>query len=180
MKNALKKKVLMNLLDSDAAHGLCTVIAEVEHELLEAAEPVDAAMGSGHIDQIPTVEARTEAIRQVLEAIATDSVRDVWEEEYLPVLVDNPEKARKHVGKGSEEWDRQLESWANGWRDRGADGSDRALAEHHVRDVFGVDLETFERRIVGFDAGEEAERLFASNFRAVRDVLDAAAEEVGE
>ncbi|WP_435119106.1 hypothetical protein [Halolamina sp. C58] len=180
MRDAIKKKVLMNLLESEAASGLTTVIAEIENELLVAAEPVDAAMGTGIIGEIPDVERRKEAIQDILKAIATDSVRDVWTEQYLPVLVDNPEKAENHVGKDAETWEAQIEAWAEAWRENGAEGSDRELAEIHVREVFGVDLDTFETRVVEFDSSEEAERLFASNFRAVRDVLDAAAEEVGK
>jgi len=180
MRDAIKKKVLMNLLESEAASGLTTVIAEIENELLVAAEPVDTAMGTGIIGEIPDVEDRKAAIQDILKAIATDSVRDVWTDQFLPVLVDNPDKAEKHVGKDADAWQSQLETWADSYREQGAEGGDRALAEHHVRDVFGVELETFEERVVQFDSSEEAERLFASNFRAVRDVLDAAAEEVGE
>ena len=40
--------------------------------------------------------------------------------------------------------------------------------QHHVQQTFGVDLETFEERVVNWSSGEEAERIFAGNFRAVR------------
>ncbi len=176
----MKKKVLMSLLDSKAAHSLTSVLAEIEHELLTSAKEVDDALGGERIDRVPGVDARKEALRAVLQAIATDSVRDVWTDEMLPELVENPGRAESYVGMDADKWEEQMGRWADSYRDAGAEGSDRVLADHHVRDVFGVGLDTFERRIVEFSENEEAERLVAANFRAVRDVLDAAAEEVGE
>lgn len=176
----MKRKVLSSLLDSSAATNLTGVIAEVEHELLSAAQPLDEALDGDRIDHVPEPEERAEALRGLLEALTTGSMKDVWADEILPELVDSPEAARRHIGIDETTWQSRKATWAERWRAAGAEGSDEALAAHHVRDAFGVDLETFEERVVGFEDGKEAERLFAANFRAVRDVLRDAAEEVGD
>lgn len=182
MGDGMKKRMLSKLMDSDAATNLTGIIAEVENELLHAAKPLDDELGTGHIDRVPAVEERRDALKALLEAVATDSMKEVWVVEILPEIVENPDKAEQYVGMGaeSEAWEAKQAKWADGWRSRGAEGSDRALAEHHVPDTFGTDLETFEDRVVGFEPGEEAERLFAANFRAVKRVLEDAAGEVGE
>lgn len=179
--DGMKKRMLSKLMDSDAATNLTGIIAEVENELLQAAKPLDDELGTGHIDRVPSVEVRRDALKSLLEAVATDSMREVWVAEILPEIVENDDKAEQYVGLGdeSEAWEKKQAAWAEGWRDNGAEGTDRALAEHHIRDTFGADPETFESRVVGFNAGEEAERLFAANFRAVKRVLEDAAGEVG-
>lgn len=176
----MKRKLLSKLLNSDAAMNLTGVLATVENELLTSAKAVDDALETGRIDTVPEVEDRREALLSLLQAIATDSMQDVWVAEQLSEFVDDPDAAERHVGVDAETWDQRKTAWAEMWRDAGAEGSDDALAAHHVQETFGCDLTTFEDRVVGFDSSREAERLFAANFRAVKDVLDAAADQVGD
>lgn len=180
LRDGMKKRMLGALLESEASSKLTGIIAQVEHELLEAAKPIDDALELGYVDRVPDVEDRADALKTLLEAVATDNMERVWCVEILPEIVDDPKRAEQYVGMESDEWQAQIERWADAYREQGATGTDRALARHHVNDVFGCEFDVFEDRVVGFSRGEEAERLFAANFRAVREVLDAAAEEVND
>jgi hypothetical protein len=126
------------------------------------------AHGVETLGELPTVEERKHALKRLIESLVTDSVDDVWLEQIGPVLLDDPEKAESYLGMSDDKWADQIQRWAEFYRENGADGDDRALAEHHVERTFGVDLETFEDRVVNWECGEEAERIFAGNFRAVR------------
>lgn len=174
----MKKKVLGSLLDSGAVENLTLVIAEAEHELLTAARRLEDAQGLDVLTGDPApVDARQAALKNLLKALVGDSFGETWMEEVGSELLDEPDRAAQYLGTDGDEWDAQVARWAEFYRDAGATGDDRALAEHHVRETFGVDLDTFERRVVEFDKGAEAERLFAGNFRAVVAVIDAAAEQ---
>lgn len=175
MNGVMKKKVLGSLLDSGAVSNLTLVMAQAEHELLTAAHRLDTAadLGTG-ISEPVAVKDRQGALKALLEALVSDSFEDVWMDEVGCEILDEPDRARQYLGIGADEFDAQITRWADSYRDAGAAGGDLELAEHHVRETFGVSLDTFADRVAGFDRGAEAERLFAGNFRTVRAVIDAA------
>ena len=164
----MKQRMMNQLLDSGMTENLTSVLARAEHELLTTAKRMEEAHGTETLGDLPTVEERQAALKRLIEALVTDSVDKVWIEQVAPALLDDPEKAESYLGMTDNEWTEQIENWAEFYRGKGAEGSDRALAEHHVERTFGVDLETFEDRVVNWERGEEAERIFAGNFRAVR------------
>ncbi len=164
----MKQRMMNQLLDSGMTESLTSVLARAEHELLTTAKRMEKAHGVETLGELPTVEERKHALKRLIEALVTDSVDDVWLEQIGPVLLDDPEKAESYIGMSDDDWADQIQRWAEFYRENGADGDDRALAEHHVERTFGVDLETFEDRVVNWERGEEAERIFAGNFRAVR------------
>jgi hypothetical protein len=172
-----KKAIARKLLGTDAADQLSNILASIEHEMLETAVALEDAHGIDNIDQIPSVDQRQAALKALFEAILTDGMDEVWLEEVAPALVDDPESVEPYLGMDDKEWSDQIGRWAETYRDGGASGSDRALAGHHVEQKFGVDLATFEERVVCFDAGQEAEHLFAGNFRAVKESMELAREE---
>jgi len=164
----MKQRMMNQLLDSGMTENLTSVLARAEHELLTTAKRMEEAHGTETLGDLPTVEDRQAALKRLIEALVTDSVDDVWMEQIAPALLDEPEKARGYLGMSDDEWESQIGGWAEFYRENGADGDDRTLAEHHVQQQFGVDLDTFEDRVVNWSRGEEAERIFAGNFRAVR------------
>jgi len=164
----MKQRMMNQLLDSGMTENLTSVLARAEHELLTTAKRMEEAHGTDTLGDLPTVEERQAALKRLIEALVTDSVDEVWIEQVAPALLDDPEKAEAYLAMEDDEWTDQIERWAEFYRENGADGDDRALAEHHVERTFGVDLETFEDRVVNWERGEEAERIFAGNFRAVR------------
>ncbi len=176
----MKQRMMNQLLDSGMTENLTSVLARAEHELLTTAKRMEAAHGTDTLGDLPTVEERQAALKRLIEALVTDSVDEVWIEQVAPALLDDPEKAEAYLAMDDDEWADQIERWAEFYRENGADGDDRALAEHHVQRTFGVDLETFEDRVVNWERGEEAERIFAGNFRAVRRSMEEVTEEAEE
>jgi hypothetical protein len=168
MMDGMKQRMMKQLLDSGMTENLTEVLASAENELLTTAKRMEEAHGTETLGELPTVEERQAALKRLIEALVTDSVDDVWMEQIAPALLDEPEKARSYLAMDESEWADQIERWAEFYRENGAEGDDRALAEHHVQQTFGVDLETVEERVVDWSSGEEAERIFAGNFRAVR------------
>ena len=173
----MKKRMMNELLGSSVSDSLTRVLAEAEHELLTTAKRMEEAHGTDTLGDLPTVDDRQAALQGLIEALVTDSVDDVWLDQVAPALLDAPEKAESYLGMADDEWADQIVKWAEFYRDQGAEGSDRALAEHHVQRTFGVDLDTFEDRVVNWERGEEAERIFAGNFRAVRRSMETVTEE---
>ncbi len=180
MMNGMKKRMMNQLLDSGMTEHLTSVLARAEHELLTTAKRMEEAHGTETLGDLPTVEERQAALKRLIEALVTDSVDEVWIEQIAPALLDAPEKAAGYLGMSEDEWADQMERWAETYRENGATGDDRALAEHHVQSTFGVDLDTFEDRVVNWERGAEAERIFAGNFRAVRNAMENVTEEAEE
>ena len=164
----MKQRMMNQLLDSGMTENLTSVLARAEHELLTTAKRMEEAHGTETLGDLPSVEERQGALKRLIKALVTDSVDDVWMEQIAPALLDEPEKAESYLAMDGDEWADQVERWAEFYRENGASGDDRDLADHHVQQSFGVDLETFEDRVVNWSRGEEAERIFAGNFRAVR------------
>lgn len=180
MMGGMKQRMMNQLLDSGMTENLTSVLARAEHELLTTAKRMEEAHGTETLGDLPTVEERQVALKRLIEALVTDSVDEVWIEQVAPALLDAPEKAESYLAMDDDEWTDQIERWAEFYRENGADGDDRSLAEHHVERTFGVDLETFEDRVVNWERGEEAERIFAGNFRAVRRSMEQVTEEAEE
>ena len=172
MMDGMKQRMMNQLLDSGMTENLTEVLASAENELLTTAKRMEEAHGTETLGELPTVEERQAALKRLIEALVTDSVDDVWMEQIAPALLENPEKAEGYLGMETEDWEAQIQRWAEFYRSKGASGDDRELAEHHVQQTFGVDLETFEERVVDWSSGEEAERIFAGNFRAVRNSME--------
>jgi hypothetical protein len=165
------------MLDSEAVDKLTLILASVENELLEVTADLEAAHDIEHIrgSDLPSVDDRQEVLKALIGALANNDMPDVWISQVAPVLLDNHERAEQYIDMDGDEWENQIARWADGYRSAGATGSDRALAEAHVSDTFGVDLDTFENRVVNFDRGQEAERMFAGNFRTVHESIRKAA-----
>lgn len=172
MMDGMKQRMMNQLLDSGMTENLTEVLASAENELLTTAKRMEEAHGTETLGELPTVEERQAALKRLIEALVTDSVDDVWMEQIASALLDNPEKAESYLAMDDDEWEDQIESWADHYRSQGGDLDDRVLADYHVQQQFGVDLETFEERVVDWSRGEEAERIFAGNFRAVRNSME--------
>ncbi|WP_435062405.1 hypothetical protein [Halobaculum sp. EA56] len=179
MRNRAKKALMRKLQNMGVIDNMTAVLAQAERELLTTAKRLEDAHGRDTIGEVPTVEDRQKDLNALIEALMTGDFRDLWIENVAPELLDTTDGVDNYLGMDADEWERQITRWAESYRDGGAEGGDRALAAHHVAGKWGVDLDTFEDRVINWDRGEEAERLFAGNFRAVRDVMDRAADDAG-
>ena len=169
----MKRRVLSKLLESEGIDQMTYALAAAENELLTTAVRLEEATDVEHIsgDNLPTVDERKNALKELLRALASGDMTEMWVTEVAPDLLDKTDGVAQYVGMGGDDWEAQIERWADAYRDAAPEMSDRDLAAHHVEQTFGVDIDTFEQRVVNFDAGGEAERLFAGNLRAVRETM---------
>jgi len=180
IRNRAVRKMMAKLKEMGAIDHLTGIIAGAEHEVLTAAKRLEDATDQDVIGEVPAIEMRRESLEAMIDAMAGGSFDDLWLENVAPELLDTTDGVEGYLGMDGDEWKSQIGRWAETYRNSGAEGSDRALAEHHVRNKWGVDLATFEERVVEFDGGEAAERLFAGNFRAACTVMHNAADELEE
>lgn len=176
----IRSKMVERFVNSGEVDELTTAIAESERELLDAAKRLEAATDTDNLGPIPTVEQRQEGLKGLIQALASGTFRDDWLDDIAPQLLDTTDGVAAYMEMDSSEWEAQVARWADSYRENGAEGSDRALADTHIQSKWGVNIETFEERIVTWDRGEEAERLFAGNFRAARDTMHEVAEQIEE
>lgn len=179
IKEAQARKLAGHLVDSEAVEGLCNVIATVERAQLEAVQDLHDAVDVEMIDSLPDVDDRRDELQSLIAAMMGGDL-----EEQIPDLVDAPaDEIEPYVAMDADEWDDQIEEWARTYRERAPgelDQSDRDLADQHVRTKWGLDLATFERLIVNFDAAETAEFVFTGNLKAVERGIERATEEVSD
>lgn len=90
--------------------------------------------------------------------------------------IENPDRAAAYLGMDADEWDDQLDEWADHYRDAGATGSTEDLADAHVREVFGIGLDTFESTVVEWDKQAEIQSFaiepLRSRFREIEDLAE--------
>lgn len=177
MMGGMKERMMNQLLDSGMTENLTSVLARAENELLTTAKRMEQAHGTETLGELPSIEERQAALKRLIEALVTDSVDEVWIEQVAPALLNDPDGAASYLGMNADEWEAQIGDWAEFYRENGAVGDDRELAGHHVQRTFGVSLDTFEERVVEWNRGEAAERIFAGNFRAVRRSMEQVTEE---
>lgn len=171
--NSMKRRVLSKLLESEGIDQMTYALAAAENELLTTAVRLEEATGVEHIsgETLPTIDERKHALKELLRALASGDMTEMWVADVAPDLLDSTDGVEQYVGMESSKWEAQIERWADAYRDAAPEMSDRDLAGHHIEQTFGVDIDTFEQRVVEFDAGGEAERLFAGNLRAVRETM---------
>lgn len=148
----------MNLLDlfggagaTDEVRAIATALAGMERDLHDAVQDHYRALGvDPPADRQPPGE-RIDQLCRLVEHHFDDDLWGYYVTEQAPDSLANAEAAREHAGKSDAEWEATVARWA------GAAGSDvdenddeRERADRVVRERFGVDLETFERHVVGW------------------------------
>jgi hypothetical protein len=168
--------------EHETAQALVDIIVELEYAQLEAVEDLHDALDVDALDVQKSREERREQLLAVIDAVAPGGrdLETMWFEEVASEHVENPERAQSYAGLSEDEWEQQIESWADNWRDhldRSDAMTDRELAAVHVDRRFGVSIEEFEANVVEYDRGEALETLLASNFEAVEHGIKTATEE---
>jgi len=181
----VREETLKRLIrNSETIEPVTEILAGLEAGLLTAAaRRTQAADIEGGVGKVPDEEARAEQLEGLIEASMNGTLGEFWIDEVASEHLEAPDTAKEYIGMDAEEWDAQLGRWADAYREQlpeGSDGrkdSDRSLAEHHVREVFGVDLETFEREIVEWDESEGLRKLMVGPTRTARDTFNQVTEE---
>lgn len=163
-----------------AADAMAEIIAGFEMELLEEIALLHEELDVEYLETLPDEEQRKEALTDLATSkLAGDG--EGWYVEYsLQEHLEDAEDAKAYLGLDEDDWTEQVETWADLYRDRGAEGGDRELAALHVERKFDVSLEEFEARVVGWDEAEMLEQQIAGNFQVARDAVRAAREELQE
>lgn len=129
-----------------------TAIAGTERDLRSALQDHYEALGLEAPPDLPPVEDRVEQFKTLVRYHTSGDLWGYFCEEQAPEDLENLEQARKHAGKGPEEWEQTLETWAANLREQlgetAEDVPDRDLAERYCEAQFGVGLEAFEMLVV--------------------------------
>lgn len=162
-KEAMMRRILG---DSEVVDALARIIAGLEHELLTEVAALEDALGVDHLEDVPTQEQRQEQLTALVEAKLAGDPEQFYREHILPNLVENADEAAAYLDFSQEEWEQQLERWGQAYREGGGTGTDRDLADEHVRRQYGVTLEEFERFVVDYDEEVMVEQALARPIRS--------------
>jgi len=180
MFNASKQKLMESAIkDSDALDHVTNIISGLECELLQEVADLQDAVGLDPID-VPNPQARQEALASLVIAQMSGDLEGWYAEHVLAEHVENPQDAAAYLALDPEDWPDQKETWAEMYREQGADGSADSLAEHHVNQQFGVSLAEFRRQIVEWEPAGVMQHAMAGNHRAAMQAIREVREEVAE
>jgi len=154
MKQAAARRMLEERL-----RGATEIAAGVQHNdregLRRLAKALDADPEDLGLSEPVDIEKRTDT---VCEAVLRYQGGDRWGlfvDHVAPDDLTNTDQAADFAGMDADAWNQQLDEWVAAIRDRAgdavADRSDRELANAHVTETFGVDLETFEDEVIDFE-----------------------------
>lgn len=168
----VRSLVASKLLESDAVDALTRIVTEMEHDLLVEAAHLEDATGADYLQTIPDKEDRREALEALIQQHLHGDL-DEWTVEYvLESKLENAERAQSYLGMETGEWEAQVEKWADAYRGQSESGlpdmTDREVAERHVRDVWGVDLDTFETEVVEWSEQQALRRAIATPLLTVK------------
>lgn len=173
------QQMAQNPKESEMARSFASIVAQYEHDLLDAVESLHDAQGIEEgvtVDQTP--EQRVEVLLDLADAASSGDFETYWFGEVAGF--DNPEDVAAFAGLTSEEWDDQIQTWADRYRQKAPEEfrekSDREIAAWHVEGEFGVPLEEFEREVVEYARRDALKAAVAGNIstgiRGVRVAAD--------
>jgi hypothetical protein len=151
------QKMLNNPRESPRIRAVAGIIASLERDQRTAIQDLAEAVDGADVpEDLPDEEARLHQLCDAIPVLLSGGGPfALWVEHEAPEEFDQ-ETAARYVGIDSETWTEQVELWAAAYRERIDAGahSDRALANVHTCNRFGMELDRFETEVVGFDARE--------------------------
>ncbi len=175
--NSKQKLMESAIKDSDALDHITNIIAGLECELLQEVAELQDAVGLDPL-QVPDPQARQEALASLVVAQMSGDLESWYAEQVLAEHMENAESAAAYLSLDQEEWQAQKETWAEMYRNQGAEGSTDALTEHHVDQQFGVSLNEFRRQVVEWEPAGVMQHALAGNHRAAMQAVRQVREEV--
>lgn len=144
--------LLDSLLDPENSEAVGTValaFAGIERDLHDAIRAHYEALGAEPPDDAQPIDERVDQLRTLVGRHVEGDLWGYFVDEEAPEALKNPDEARAFAGLDDDEWERRLEALAaNAPED--FEGTVRERADAVVRSRFGIALETFEDRIVGW------------------------------
>lgn len=172
------RTVAQNPAESEYLQALITILVELEHRQLEAVEELHESMEVDGIDNQSDRETRKAQLLDLADAVANGEFQEWWFDRIIGGHIENPDDARPYAGLSEDEWEEQIERWAESWRSRAPEefreDSDRDIARLHVERKFGVSLDAFEREVVNWERKDALRTVLAGNFEAVEQGIQAA------
>lgn len=135
--------------DSDAVRAVSLVFAGIERDLNGAVRAHCEALGIEPPAEGPPAEARAEELAELVGHHVSGDLWSYFASEQASEELKNAESVRAFAGQSDAEWQASLERLAKA-APEDVEGSVRRRADAVVREEFGLDLETFESRIVGW------------------------------
>lgn len=178
-KNMMAEKAAQTIIDNtDALDHLTRIIASLETDLLDEVAALQDALDVEHIETVPDADKRADSLKSLAASRIRGDMGGFYVGELLDHL-DNPERAESYLGIEQDEWQSQIETWAQSYREQGiSDYSDRELADHHIRDIWGVTIDQFEEQVVNWNESQVMRRVLAGNLQTAREGIARCREEV--
>ncbi|MWG32966.1 hypothetical protein [Halomarina oriensis] len=184
----IAKKIIETPLFDDVMGVVGAILSELERDNRVAVrEHVDALAMEGidvdaELSPLPEEDERVATIRETVRALV-DGEAAVWglwcaagPEEF------DGEKASDFVGLDTEEWEAKQTQWGDLYRENGGEtfsgATDREIADVHLQETFGMDVDEFEERVIGWTKADALDDLVAGPSRQTTAVLEQATEEV--
>jgi hypothetical protein len=188
------QQMAQNPRDSEMARSFASIIANLEHDLLDAVEDLHNALDvSEPLEVDQSVEDRVDSLLDVAEAAAGGDFETYWFGEVAGF--ENVDTVTSYAGLSQEAWEDQRQQWVNHYRQKAPkefeDKRDREVVAWHVKGEFGVPLAEFEREVIGYSRREALQTALAGNIvtgidgvrraaRAARSQSEAASDDVPE
>lgn len=177
LRGRAMKPVAKQFLKSDLATALTTVWAEKERSLAETVNGLQAATNNPRDLPETNPEDRAEDIRDAAAAIMAGDLQEHYLRHYTPV--ENPDRAVQYLGLDPEDWSRTRAKWVEKFTEAGVDADAYDIVEAHINRQFGVDRDTFEDLVVGWD-DETTERAMREMLLGPLDDIEDAIQEATE
>jgi len=173
---------IKNPHESDRLQAVAAVLTEIQRSQRAAVIEQREACEIDPDDDVMAVDPE-ERQREVLDLVDAytpggPSLAAVWLTQAAPdgLDVEDPEALASYAGLSAEEWEQQMQTWANSYRsqsERAATASDRELADLHVSGTWGVSLDRFETLVVDFDRERALRDLLAGPSEATEQAIKA-------
>jgi hypothetical protein len=130
--------------DAEEVRAVAAALAGLERDLHDAVQEHYEVLGiEPPADRQPPAE-RIDQLCRLVEHHLDDDLWGYFLAEQAPEGLKNPDEAARHANESDEAWRATLSEWVDE-----ADAHEEA-ADAVVRERFGVDLDTFESRVVGW------------------------------
>lgn len=184
--DAVKQRMLQQIepREHPAFNSIATILTGIEHDQARAVKRLtDAADVDLDVNHQP--EARREQLLDVAESLGNNDLASLWFEDVLDV--DQADMIQNYIGLSGDEWREQLETWYRQYREMGIvddpiEEADRAdighVAQLHVSEAFGMDLNEFVAGVINWDKGAVLEEMLVGPTRDYTRTIHLVADEL--
>jgi hypothetical protein len=136
--------------DSEQVGAVAAALAGMERDLHEAIQDHYDALGVDPPADRGDPEERIDQLRRLVDHHLRGDLWGYFVAEQAPEGLENSEDAERYAGMDREAWNDTVEEWVAAGESANGDGADgeESAADRVVRERFGLDRATFEKRVV--------------------------------